>query len=305
LIKPKKLVKGSKIGIIAPAGPVYELNTFHAGVEVIKRLGYEVQVSENCFSKIGFLAGNDENRAKDINEFFKDSSINGILCMRGGYGSIRLLNLLDYDIIKANPKVFIGYSDITALHSAIHKKCNLITFHGPMLSSDLAADRTFDKEWLLAAIMGNLKKNAIELNSYNSNEYNIKGRLIGGNLCVLCSMLGSEYEEDFRDKILFLEEIEEEPYKIDRMLHQLKNAGTFKKLRGVVLGQFTNCHPKDETRSFSLTEVFMEFFKGINKPVFFGLTAGHGDSKITIPLGINIEISKNKLYFKEEGVNYD
>jgi muramoyltetrapeptide carboxypeptidase len=305
LIKPRNLTKGNTIGVIAPASPIYEQSRFYAGVEVLKKHGFNIHISENCFRKNGFLAGDDATRAKDINEFFKDTAIDGILCMRGGYGSLRLLNLIDYDIIKLNPKIFIGYSDITALHSAIHKKCNLITFHGPMLSSDIANDNAFDIEWLLAAVKGDIKKNVIEVLSKSPIDLSIKGRIIGGNLCVLCSMLGTPYEEDFNDKILFLEDIEEEPYKIDRMLQQLNYAGKFNKIRGVILGQFINCNPKDASKSFSLNYVLEEFFKTIDKPLFSGLIAGHGTSKITIPLGTYIEISKNKLYFKEEGVTND
>lgn len=300
MIKPKVISKGDTIGIIAPASPVKDINRLYAGLEVLNKLGFKTVIGDSCFKNNGFLAGDDELRARDIDKFFNDGSISGIICMRGGYGSIRLLDLIDYRIIKNNPKVFVGYSDITALHSAFHKNCNLVTFHGPMVASDLASNSTFEICGLLDAINGKIKTKRFKLNAINSKD--VSGEIIGGNLTVLSSTLGTKFEENFSNKILMIEDIDEEPYKIDRMLYQLLLSGRLMALRGVILGQFTNCEAKDLSRSLSLNKIILDFLTKLQIPVYTGIAAGHGQNKITIPLGVNIKILEDTLYFMEEGV---
>lgn len=300
MIKPTKLMSGATIGVIAPAGPVYNTQRIWDGVEVLKKLGFNVVISENCFLKHGYLAGEDLLRAGDINKFFSNKNIDGIMCLRGGYGCARLLDYIDYDNIRHNPKVFIGYSDVTALHSAFHRNCDLVTFHGPMVASDLADNYDFDTNALIDSINGNMSLRNFKLNSVIPGD--ISGIIIGGNLSLIASLVGTIYEEDYTNKILFLEEIGEEPYKIDRMLHQLKHSGVFNSVRAVILGQFTQCEPEDIEKSFGLEYVIKDFFSKINIPVYSDLQAGHGDVKITLPLGVKVEIINNILYYKEEGV---
>lgn len=298
MIKPKRLKIGDKIGVIAPASPVYDKERIEKGIDVLKKLGYEVILGESCFKQYGFLAGNDYVRIRDINEFFKNKDINAILCLRGGYGSIRIIDSIDYDIIKENPKIFCGYSDITAMHLAINKKTDLVTFHGPMLASDIYEEDEFTIKNFIECLSKKIKGKTYKLNKIKG--YNVEGRIFGGNLSIICSLLGTCYENNFKDKILFIEDIDEKPYKIDRMLYQLKLRGVFNKVKAVILGQFTNCDGDEYSLSFN--EVINEFFKNINIPVYYGLYAGHEKNKITIPLNVKVKIYNDILYFIEEGV---
>jgi muramoyltetrapeptide carboxypeptidase len=300
MIKPNKLNKGATLGIIAPSGPVYDKNRITKGIEILKSLGFKVVISNNCYLKHGYLAGEDSIRAADINRSFENKYLDGIICLRGGYGALRILDLIDYNIINKNPKAFIGYSDITALHSAIHKNCNLVTFHGPMVASDIADDDFWSNEALINSISGNIYSYNIKLNPIKGG--NVKGELVGGNLSVICSLIGSNFLEDYENKLLFIEDIGEEPYRIDRMLQQLKLSGIINKLKGVILGQFTNCQARDEENSLSLDYVINDFFAKMAIPVYCNLQAGHENKKITLPLGIEVEILNNILSFKEEGV---
>lgn len=300
VIKPKRIKQGDTIGIIAPASPAYDAGRAALGIEVLRKLGFNVVLSENCSLKHGYLAGEDMTRAKDINDFFLNDCIDGIICLRGGYGTLRLLNLINYNIIRSNPKVFVGYSDITALHSSIHKNTGLITFHGPMVASDLADDIDFNNASLINSICGTKTYENYRLKYITQGD--VSGILAGGNLSVLCSLMGSGYQEDLNNKILFLEDIGEKPYRIDRMLHQLKHSGIFSKIKGVILGQFTDCEADDPETSFSLDFVFRDFFKRLNIPVYYDIQAGHGLYKITLPLGTEIAITNNTLFFNEEGV---
>ena len=300
MIKPSKLSSGATIGVIAPAGPIYKAQRIWDGAKVLEKLGFSVVISDNCFLKHGYLAGDDFIRAEDINKFFSNKNIDGIICLRGGYGCSRILNYIDYNNIRNNPKVFVGYSDITALHSAFHRYCNLVTFHGPMVASDLADNYTFNTDALIDSISGNISLRKFELIPVITGD--TKGVIIGGNLSLIASLVGTSYQEDFRDKILFLEEIGEEPYSIDRMLHQLKHSGAFNNIRAVILGQFTQCEPEDKEKSLGLQYVIKDFFSRINLPVYSDLQAGHGDVKITLPLGVEVEVVNNILYYKEEGV---
>jgi muramoyltetrapeptide carboxypeptidase len=300
MIKPSKLNIGATLGIIAPSGPVYDKNRITKGIEILESLGFKVVISSNCYLKHGYLAGEDSIRAKDINKSFENKYLDGIICLRGGYGALRILDLIDYNIINENPKVFIGYSDITALHSAIHKNCNLVTFHGPMVASDIADDDFWSNEALINSVCGNIYSYNIKLNPIKGG--NVKGELVGGNLSVICSLIGSSFVEDYENKLLFIEDIGEEPYRVDRMLQQLKLSGIISKLSGVILGQFTNCQAKDEENSLSLDYVINDFFANMAIPVYCNLQAGHENKKITLPLGIEVEILNNILSFKEEGV---
>lgn len=300
-MKPNKLNKGDKIGIIAPASSCYNQDLFMEVIKILRNLGFKIEIGKSCFAREGFLAGDDFLRAEDFNNFFKRKDIDAIFCLRGGYGSIRLLDKIDWDCVRNNPKIFVGYSDITVLLNVIYDRTNIICFHGPMVGTgDLLND--INLKMLLDSLQGNLRSNKVNLKCINSGQ--AEGIIIGGNLSVLVSLIGTKYNINFKDKILFIEEINEEPYKIDRMLQTLKYSGTFDKLKAIILGQFTNCESPDE-KSFTLHEVFMNFFREINIPVFYGLEAGHGTTKITIPIGIKVKIEDNHLTFLEEAVYYD
>lgn len=299
--KPKRLRQGDTIGIIAPAGAVYIEQNIINGVKILENLGYKVILGKSCSLKYGYLAGEDLIRAEDFNGFFNNDDINAIICLRGGYGSARIIDKINYDIVKDKPKIFVGYSDITAIHSAISKKCEMVTFHGPMLASDIAHNDMLSINSLINCLSGNLKEKSYSL--IPINEGRIEGKIFGGNLSLICSLLKTKYEVDYEDKIVFLEEINEEPYSIDRMLQHLKLCGIFKKAKGVVLGQFTNCETEEKDKSFSLEYLLNEFFTKIDIPVYYGLPAGHESSKITLPLGVKIKIKNDIMYFTEEGVS--
>ncbi|MGL4935172.1 MAG: S66 peptidase family protein [Cetobacterium sp.] len=291
----KKLKKGDTIGLVSPANSV-DLGKLKSAIENLKSIGFKIKLGKNADKSWYSFAGTDLERAEDINELFKDDEVDGIMCVRGGYGAIRLLNLLDYEMIKNNLKPFIGYSDITSLHMAFSKKCNLKTFHGPMAASNFSGDYTKETLNHFLKVMETNDDYYLENISKKLGFYNklsSKGELVGGNLAVLVSSLGTEFDYDYFGKILFLEDIGESTYKIDRMLWQLKNFGVFDKVAAVILGDFANCEKSAES-DMSLKEVFDNHFKEFDKPVIFDLESGHCNSMLTLEFGKILEIDGDK-----------
>lgn len=288
----KKLKKGDTIGIIAPAS----CTTYEKVLEAkknIEDMGYQVILGE-CTKKQWYsYAGTDEERAEEINSFFADKSIDAIICMRGGYGSNRLIELLDFEVIKRNPKIFVGYSDITTLHIALNEKANLITFHGPMAVSNFTGNyNRYTYENFIEMLSNSKYEQSIKNITKELkvlNEGRAKGKLVGGNLATLIATLGTEYDLDYNGKILFLEEIGEKTYKIDRFLNQLKKHGVFEKIEGLVLGDFKNCI-QDSEKDMTLLEVFQNYFKELKKPVIYNFESGHSEPMLTLPLGAICEI---------------
>ncbi|MEF9952032.1 MAG: LD-carboxypeptidase [Clostridium sp.] len=300
MIKPRALEFNDEIGIIAPAGPAFNEEQFTLSIDKIKSMGFKPIIGKCCYMREGYLAGSDIARSSDINIFFHSSSIKAIVSLRGGYGSMRLLDMIDYSIIKKNPKILIGYSDITAIHCAINRKLNMTTFHGPMVYSDFYRMDKSTERSLLRSIMDVNYKPSYQLDPIVDG--NISGRIFGGNLTMLCSIIGSKYEATYKDKILFIEEICEEPYKIDRMLNQLLLRGVFHEARGIILGQFTDCNPSSIEKSFLLDKVLGEFFTKHNIISFKGLNIGHDNQKITLPLGSRCRVENTTLIIEESGV---
>lgn len=289
------LKKGDTIGLVAPASNVNKEKLKEA-VENLKDLGFNIKIGKSVEKVWYSFAGTDEERANDINEFFKDESIDAIMCVRGGYGGIRILSLLDYENIKKNPKPFIGYSDVTSLHMAFFKKCNLQTYHGPMAVSNFSKDYNLETSNDFLKVMNSSEK--YEVKNFNEKIYfynKLKGvgQLVGGNLAVLVSNLGTEYDIDYSNKILFLEDIGESTYKIDRMLWQLKNLDIFNKISGVILGDFANCEKSSED-DMSLEDVFDNHFKTLKKPVCYNLKSGHCTPMLTLELGKIVELDGEK-----------
>lgn len=224
MIKPKRLKLGDTIGVVAPASPTTE-EKLERVYRKLMQMGFNVVMGRSCFSKRGYLAGDDKTRAEDINKMFKNTEVDGIICLRGGYGSLRILDLLDYELIRTNPKVFVGYSDITALHIAINQISELVTFHGPMAANLIEDTCNFTLESLYNFILNEDFKPSIENLSRELVAINggiAEGQIIGGNLSLIASTIGTPYEINTKGKILFIEEIGEEPYRIDRMLTQLR-----------------------------------------------------------------------------------
>jgi len=299
-IKPPRLKIGDTIGLIAP-GSYISQEELKESVLNLEKLGFKVVYSERILSKTGYLAGSDESRAEEVNSMFADKKIHGIICARGGYGCARTLPMLDYNIIKTNPKVLVGYSDITALLNGIYSSTGLITFHGPVgISSfnDFSVNYFNDvllkpkKNLVLISEKGDDQKNNDELTTITSGK--AVGELVGGNLSVLNSLIGTKYDFDGEGKIIFLEEVGEEPYRIDRMLTQLIQSGRFDKAAGIALGVFKNCEPKEKdpsfTSSYSLMEVLFDRLSNLKIPVIYGMSFGHIKNKFTLPVGIKAEL---------------
>jgi muramoyltetrapeptide carboxypeptidase len=259
--------------------------------------------------KNGYFSATDEERAADLNEMFERQDVQGIMCARGGYGCARILPFLDYELIENNPKPLIGFSDVTALHYAIFKNCNLVTFHGPVSISSFSSFSVRNFENVLINPTFELEL----LNSTTGNNYNpygitvisegiTQGELIGGNLSIVASLIGTEYDVDYSGKIILLEEFIEEPYRIDRMLTQMIQAGKFEDAAGIALGVFKLCEP-DKTKpsfigSFTLMEVLRDRLGNLGIPVIYGLSFGHVVDKFTLPVGVNVELNTETQQLK-------
>ena len=290
----KRLKYGDTIGIVAPASFSSE-EKIESAKKNLENLGFKVVLGE-CTKKRWFsYAGTDRERSHEINRFFKDPQIDAIICMRGGYGCNRIVELLDYEVIKKNPKIFVGYSDITTLHISLNEKAGLITFHGPMAVSNFSGE--YDKNTYESFIQMVNGKELVSIKNF-SKEIDVissgkgQGRLVGGNLATLIATLGTEYDIDYNGKILFLEEVGEKTYKIDRMLNQLKKHKVFEKVSGIILGDFKNCD-KDAQEDMSLKEVFKDYFKDLSIPVLSGVESGHSEPMLTLPLGAMCKIDSD------------
>lgn len=307
--KPAALKKGDTIGLIATSSHVGNIERISKCEKVLNELGFNVVVGESCYLQYGYLSGPDEIRAKDVNRMFSDKSIDGVFCIRGGYGTSRILDKLDYDTIKHNPKVFAGYSDITAIHIALNQICKLVTFHGPMASTDMIPEfDSFSRDSFLRAVtldeplgvMSNPPNEEIRslVGGYAS------GVIVGGNLSLVAAAMGTKYEIDTKDKILFLEDIDEEPYRVDRMLSQLRLAGKLDDCNGIILGDWNNCTPKNYNPSLSLTQVFEDIIVPAGKPAIYNFKAGHCSPMITVPFGVKAVLNANdcSLTLVEEAV---
>lgn len=304
LIKPRSLPKNGTIKLIAPASALSR-SSFEKTLENINALDLQVKYSDDLRVKRGFLSGTDTQRCKDLMDGFEDDNVDAIMCARGGYGTARMLPLIDFDIVKNNPKIFIGFSDITALLMAFYQQVGIVGFHGPVGASDF---NDFTKDAFLDIVQKG-KKGEIKNDDSPAIVGGLaEGPLVGGNLSLICSQIGTPYDVSFDDHILFIEEVGESTYRIDRMLTQLLNAGKLNNVKGIALGHFTNCDTSPDDPNFemsvSLDEVFRDRFKGLNIPVMKGLPIGHEENNATIPVGIMAELDadKGKLSFLESAV---
>lgn len=296
----KRLKMGDTIGIIAPASFTSQ-EKVESAKKNLEEMGFKVVLGESTRSKWYSYAGTEEVRVKDIHEFFSNPKIDGIICMRGGYGCNRMVEMIDYSIIKNNPKVFVGYSDITTLHTAFYKKTGLVTFHGPMAVSNFSGEYNKDTYKSFIETVTEPKDEIILKNFTKELEVLAEGKavgeIVGGNIATLIATLGTEYDADYEGKILFLEEVGEKTYKIDRFLNQLKKAGVFKKVKGIILGDFRNC-PPDSEDDMSLIEVFEDYLKDLGIPVIYNFETGHSEPMLTLPLGAKAEIDTDKKIIK-------
>jgi muramoyltetrapeptide carboxypeptidase len=291
----KRLNRGDTIGIISPSSPL-EISEIENGIRFFNELGYDILEGEHIYEKYGYLAGSDFDRAQDLNNMFKNKDVDMILCIRGGYGANRILSYIDFDLIKKNPKIFIGFSDITSLLNTLYKKCGLITFQGPMLCSlfdDLTLE-SFKQSLVLGSkpyTINNTENKSGEKLNINGIGGEAKGRLMGGNLSLICSLMGTPYDIDFNDNIIFIEDVGEEPYKIDRMLTSLELSGKLKDASGFIIGQFTNCCLPHYERSLTLEQIIKDKILSLNKPAIVNFQSGHSYPKITLPIGADVKIN--------------
>jgi muramoyltetrapeptide carboxypeptidase len=291
MIKGRALRKGDTVGLVSPAGSLKDLAQLDEAVATLQRLGFVAKTGESCRAKHGYLAGKDDVRAADMNRFFADPEVAGIVCLKGGYGSPRILDALDYGMIARNPKAFVGFSDITALHLALNKHAGLVTLHGPMGISGVLKDEPFSIEsWMKALTssqpLGQLANPVDAPPRKTLVGGKARGTIIGGNLAIIAATMGTPYEIETKGRILFLEDVNEEPYRVDRMLTQLRLAGKLEACAGIVLGDWSDCHPEEVDRSLQLSEVFEELLLPLGKPVLTGLQAGHCRPAMTMPFGV-------------------
>jgi len=299
-IKPKRLKKGDTVGLIVPGGYISE-DALAESIENVEKLGLKPYYTDSILARNGYLGGSDKQRSDDVNYMFKNDKVDGIICARGGYGCNRILPMLDYNAIKANPKVLVGYSDITALHNAIYAKTGLVTFHGPVATStfnDFSINNFVNvlmepKDRYVFKHSDDYKKGS-DYEVYTIREGKAKGELIGGNLSIVVTLSCTPYDVDYKDKILFLEEIDEKPYRIDRMLTELLLSGKLQQVAGIALGVFRKCDKKVGSqkgeKTFSLKEVLFDRLYDLGIPVIYGLSFGHIENKFTLPFGINAEL---------------
>lgn len=304
IIKPQHLKKGDLIGVISPASTPENLAKIDNGVKYLENLGYRVKVGENVGKQFGYLAGEDDYRVADIHAMFADKEVKAIFCVRGGFGTIRILDKIDYSLIKKNPKILVGYSDITALQLAIFAKTGLVTFSGPMVAVEMSNNiDPYTEEMFWRMITSNKKfgplKNPEDEKINVLISGNAEGTLIGGNLSMIVCLMGTDYLPKFSNSIFFCEDIDEKPYKIDKYFAQLKLANVFKKANAVVLGEFTDCLETDPAKkTFSLNEVVYQYFSNLNKPVLYNLKYGHIPRKLTMPIGIKFKINTKKEQYE-------
>lgn len=291
-IKPIRLQHHATIGIVSPASCPQDEQIYHQGISYLKNLGYQVIEGEHVLNKRGYLAGEDDDRVNDLNKMFQDPDINAIICSRGGYGAPRIIDQIDFNAIRDNPKIFVGYSDITSFHLAIWKKTGLITFAGPMVAVEFGrgiepfTENYFWKTLSATEQIGLLPDPpAMPLRIIKAGQ--TEGRLLGGCLSLINMLLGTPYCPDFQDAILLIEDIDEEPYRVDRYLAQLKLAGILDQVAGIVLGQFIDCLPKDPDKpSLSLDQVFEDYFGSLDVPIIANFAYGHIPVKHTLPIGV-------------------
>jgi muramoyltetrapeptide carboxypeptidase len=309
MLKPRRLVKGDLIGIVSPASTIADLSRIDRGVTYLERLGYRVTVGKHVTKVYGYLAGTDEERVADLHEMFANANVKAVFCIRGGYGTPRILSQVNYRLIGRHPKIFVGYSDITALQLAIWRKCRLVTFHGPMLGVDLADPMDSFTEEMLWRVLTSPKRlgNVLQPDEPVSvlRQGRCSGPLLGGNLALLTSIMGTGYLPSFDGALLYIEDIGEEPYRVDRMLAQLRHAGILDDVKGVLGGKFTDCGPKDPSKpSLTLDQVFLEAAEKLSGPFLANLPFGHESKKMTIPLGIRgrFDTSKKTVEYLEGAV---
>ncbi|WP_438864133.1 S66 peptidase family protein [Neptunicella sp.] len=301
---PKRLKQGDTVALVAPAGALDQKVELDIAIESFQALGLKVKVGKHVLDRDGYFAGTDKNRAADINDAFADKNVNGIIALRGGWGCNRILPFLDFATIKKNPKVLLGYSDITTLLNGLYQHTGLVSFHGPVGISYWGQDQAqqmrrmiFDGGKFTIENQPDKDQNALtqrrnRIQTINSGS--AEGRLVGGNLTVLTSLVGTPYLPDMQGKILFIEDVSESIYRIDRYLSTLQLAGKLEQLAGIAFGQCADCNPEKGYGGFTLLQIFEHYFKPLGIPAFMGGQFGHVRDNNILPLGVKVRIDADK-----------
>ena len=284
---PPPLSPGARVALIAPSGPLQMLDELNLAREQATSLGWEPVAGVAVMERMGYLAGSDEQRLHDLNAALRDDAIDGIWCVRGGYGAMRLLSGLDIDAMRRHPKALIGYSDITALHAAFVDAADVVTFHGPTARSPLAG---FSRHSLERAVIAHRDPCGAAAGARTIRAGRAAGRLVGGNLALLASLAGTPFAPDYTDAILVLEDVGEKTYRIDRMLQQLAMSGAFARLAGIAFGHFTDGPEDGDPDARTLDDVLTEIASAAHVPAVAGIPLGHIDDQWTIPLGAMAEL---------------
>lgn len=303
LLYPRALREGDTIAMVVPASPV-PCEPIERAIQRLEAKGFGVKTYGNLYRDHGYLAGDDTLRANELMQAFADSEVAAVFPARGGTGVTRLLDRLDYDIIRANPKILAGFSDMTALHSALQNKTGLVTFHSPHPKdgigqvddmSDLTA-RTYWRALLADSYDGQVgyeipltgaERETIETMSPGV----ARGRIVGGNLALVSAVMGTPYEVQTSGNLLLLEDINEQPYRVDRLLSQLKLAGKLDEVAGVILGQFTDCEAPEDEASLTLEEIFADYLGDLGVPIVCNFPTGHCRDNATLPLNVEAELN--------------
>lgn len=296
--RPKALRPGDTVALITPSTYVSDPDDLLLARRTVEYFGLRPKFGKNVGKRNGYLAGSIPERVDDLHAAFADPEVKAVFCTRGGYGAAMLLDRIDFALIRRNPKIFLGYSDITALHLGIHQKAGLVTFHGPTALSDFSEYTVdhFRRALFSPKPLGELK-NPAETNTLRPRHPvrtlrggKATGELTGGNLTLIATTMGTPWEIQTDNKLLFLEDVDEQPYSMDRMLTQLRLAGKFRNIRGLVLGECTDCRPRDFRPSFrstfTLGEVYDNILGDLSVPIVSGMTIGHTSDQMTLPLGL-------------------
>jgi muramoyltetrapeptide carboxypeptidase len=288
-LKPQPLQRGDLIALVGPSGPAPR-ERLEAGIAYLEGQGYRVRPGRHLFERHHYLAGTDAQRAEDLRQALADPEVRAVFCGRGGYGAGRLLDRLDYRAVALDPKIVLGFSDTTGLHLALQARCKLVCFTGGLVSLDLAGEPDpFTEEWLWRCLTQRGPLGALPLGEGFKvlRPGRASGPLLGGCLSLLCSLMGTPYLPDLKGAILLLEDVDEYPYRLDRMLNHLRLAGVLEHIGGLVLGQFKDCFtPEEMVRSPTLEEMAMELTEGLALPVVAGVPYGHFRRRLVLPLGV-------------------
>ncbi len=308
LLLPKPLKHKSTIGLVCPAGGFDNYKTINLVNRYLKNCGYKVKIGKSMVSKNNYkyLSGNDKSRLSDLITFYNSPDIDAIFCLRGGYGSSRLLDHIDFKTFFKKPKLIMGFSDITVLLLALYSQSNLVTVHGPMLGVDFLKENVTPKSKTTANIMWQFLTHSNFSFLYSSNKHSFTvypgkavGPLLGGNLTAVCSLLGTKYSPDYKNSILLLEDINEEPYKIDRMLTQLELAGIFNQVKGIVFSGFSKCKFRNDKEVLFLLKDKLSRYK---KPSIYKFPIGHVLNNYPVPIGLNVFLNADDLTLQRRAV---